>query len=392
VKEISFPSTWDRVIDTLLAYSIMDLSLTVDKNVKFKLMIGNDVFLTVMPSLSIDIFKKVFLKNLEKLSKSFIISKKLNFNINVGNKFWAVDPATCIYCYGRGGKCDFHGKCGKPNIPAYAVFSRFVRDAIKLGDLSWGTNPITKRGIPREKHDHYGSLYLSISPYWSKGLRRWNQKWRDSSTKVSHPIPALTLYGLAKYAISEEYRGKLFQLIFSPPIGELFIGERAINLLTLIKRIINQIFLKIDDIFASDLPIITLPLIFPCLLDISAIYCLYENSPSILFINYDMARGSPKNPRGYEEICLADTLEFFIKLGSAFWSFKRFILDLIRISRKEKYRSIVKSILIEIVLGIKNKDATYINDAIISAQSLRDEISLYVPEAKRVIMAHKAII
>ena len=163
-------------------------------------------------------------------------------------------------------------------------------------------------------------------------------------------------------------------------------------MLTLIKRIINQIFLKIDDIFASDLPIITLPLIFPCLLDISAIYCLYENSPSILFINYDMARGSPKNPRGYEEICLADTLEFFIKLGSAFWSFKRFILDLIRISRKEKYRSIVKSILIEIVLGIKNKDATYINDAIISAQSLRDEISLYVPEAKRVMIAHKAII
>jgi len=85
-------------------------------------------------------------------------------------------------------------------------------------------------------------------------------------------------------------------------------------------------------------------------------------------------------------------LEFFIKLGSAFWSFKRFILDLIRISRKEKYRSIVKSILIEIVLGIKNKDATYINDAIISAQSLRDEISLYVPEAKRVMIAHKAII
>ena len=62
MKEISFPSTWDRVIDTLLAYSIMDLSLTVDKNVKFKLMIGNDVFLTVMPSLSIDIFKKVFSK------------------------------------------------------------------------------------------------------------------------------------------------------------------------------------------------------------------------------------------------------------------------------------------------------------------------------------------
>ncbi|MEM3149099.1 MAG: hypothetical protein QXQ21_09410, partial [Candidatus Jordarchaeales archaeon] len=104
-------------------------------------------------------------------------------------------------------------------------------------------------------------------------------------------------------------------------------------------------------------------------------------------------RNSPKNPRGYEELSLADALEFYRQIGESFWDFKKMIIDLVSLAEREEYRSRVFDILIKLALGIKNKEPSYFNDALLNIQSLRKEVNVkfFVIGREEMLAAHRAL-
>jgi hypothetical protein len=393
MSQITLPTTGDRVLDTHLAYAVMDLGLRVDPDVQFEVALGWESFLRIRSELSSKELGRGIFRELKRSSKSFSIADKLNFSVNVGGRKWSVEQSTCIYCAGKRA-CEYNGDCGFTIIPAYAVFSYYVDESVKFASFPWSLNPISKK--PKERN-LYGTLYVCISPYWSKGLRNWDRgRWEEPSTYVKHPILPLAFYGMVNYAVNVMMRkpNVLFQLIFSPPLGRILSHVEAVELLSLIKRIIITTSLEMRRIFRLELPTMTLPLSLLSLLDIPAIYMLYEIMPSILFINYDIDRGAPKNPRGYEELSLAYILEFYKQLGRYFWSFRSLVNDLLNIAERKQYRSQVFNILTELALGIKNKESSYINDAIAGIWSLQKKeakIQVHVPGAREIVAIQGAL-
>jgi len=392
MNQISFPTTGDRILDILLAYSIMDIGLEVDPDMRFEVMLGRENFLSVESKMPSEELGERMILKLRDNSRRYSIADRLKFFVNIGNMSWHVEPFVCIYCTGKRG-CNFQGNCGKTNIPTYAVFSGYINRALKYFFFPWSSRPISKTVSKNERDLYYATLYVGVSPYWSKGLKVWNEgRWRSPSTYVIHPILPFTYYGLANYAINARVENTLTQLIFSPPMGRTLSHLAAIRLLALVKRIINIINLEMHEIFQLALPVMVLPLSLLCLLDIPAICMLHQITPSILLINYDLGRGCPKNPRGYEEFSLADTLEFYRQLGEHFWGFKRMINDLIRIARRNQYKSQVFSILVELALSIKNREPSYLNNILVRIQSLRKEVkAIYVLRDDEVLAAHKAL-
>ena len=392
MNQINLPTTGDRVLDTLLTYAILDIGLEVDPEIKFEVTFGRETFLSIKSKMPGKKLGERMLLKLGDNSRRFSIADKLNFFVNIGNMSWSVKPFVCIYCMGKSG-CNFHGYCGKTNIPAYAVFSGYIDKAMKHFSFPWNPKPLSKTVSKKERDLYYATLYVGVSPYWSKGLKVWDKgKWTSPSTYILHPILPLAYYGLANYAINTKVNDMLTQLMFSPPIGRTLLHSEAIKLLALVRRIINIINLEMHEIFRLALPAIVLPLSLLCLLDIPAAYMLYQIVPSLLLINYDLGRGCPKNPRGYEEFSLADTLEFYKGLGEHFWGFRRMIGDLINAARREQYRSQIFSILIELALSIKNREPSYLNNALIKVQSLRKEMkTIYALRDAEVLAAHKAL-
>ena len=392
MNQINLPTTGDRVLDTLLTYAIMDIGLKVDPNIRFEIMMGQEIFLKIQSTIPRKKLGENMLLKLKEESRGYLMANRLAFPLNVGSIKWHVDPSTCIYCVGRRGKkpCGFNGNCGARNIPTYAVFSKYVDRATKSFSFPWDPKPISKTPSKKER---YATLYVGISPYWSRGLRKWNKgEYIKNSTSVIQPILPFACYGLANYAVSAETGDTVIQTMFSPPIGRTISHLEAIRLLALVRRIINIINLEMHEILQLSLPTIALPLSLLCLLDIPAIYMLHQTMPSILLINYNLIQGCPANPRGYEEFSLADILEFYKRLGEHFWSFKKMISDLINTARRKQYESQVFSILIEIALGIKNREPSYLNNALARIQSLKKEIKrIYILGGAEVLAVHKAL-
>ena len=129
MSEIYFPTTGDRILDSLLAFGIMDISLMVDTSVRFELTLGQDIFLKVKTKETKEKFVRKIISQLDENSKNFILARRLNFIINVGNIAWSTDYISCIYCTGAR-RCDAKGNCGRTNIPAYAIFRTNIKKAL----------------------------------------------------------------------------------------------------------------------------------------------------------------------------------------------------------------------------------------------------------------------
>ncbi|MEM1659447.1 MAG: hypothetical protein QXK94_10485 [Candidatus Jordarchaeales archaeon] len=385
---VSIPSTRDRILDTLLVYAIMDIGLEVDPEIRFRVTLGQENFITVNYSNSN--LERDMLSKLKDKSKRFSIADRMNFSLNMGNISWKVDGQVCTYCIGKN-DCNRNGDCGKTNILAYAVLHGYI-ESMGSFSLPWSPKPITKAGSRGRK---CATLSVGVSPYWSKGVRKWDRgEWRENSTTVEHPVLPFALYGLANYAINVVTENRLIRLMFSPPVGRELSHLEAIKLLTLVRRVVNSIYIEMERFFRLEFPSMVFPFSMLCFLDVPAIYMLHQLSPSILLISYDYGLyNSPKNPRGYEELSLADALDFYRQLGESFWDFKKMIIDLVSLAGKEKYRSRVFDILIKLALGIKNKEPSYFNDALFDIQSLRKEVNakFFVIGREEMLAAHRAL-
>lgn len=369
--QIQFPTTNDRIIDTMLAFGLIDLTLRVDPLARFELTLGRPIFLRVQSKLpERELGQRVF-HELEKATRSFMIAERLTFRLNVGNREWLVSRRACFYCTSKA-ECDRCGNCGRIVIPAYAVFCASVEKAIQCGRFCWDTRPLTK---VKGKPDH-DTIYVGISPYWSKGLKRWDRSWGSPSTYAPYPIPSLLYYGLAIHAIVitvGKPQNILTQIFLSPPLGRELPHEETIRALRLVKRVINMVDLEIGTIIRARLPTLTLPLALLGQLDIPAIHELLKVAPSIVLINYDLGPGYPKNPRGYEEFSTTEVLEFYKRLGHFFWNFKAMLMDLIGAARREEFWTEISNVLMNLSLSIKNQDLQHFNDALLKVQSLSKE-------------------
>ncbi|MBS7248627.1 MAG: hypothetical protein QXN15_11300 [Candidatus Jordarchaeales archaeon] len=384
---VSIPSTRDRVLDTLLVYAIMDIGLEVDPDIRFRVTLGQENFITVNYSNSN--LERDMLSKLKDKSKRFSIADRMNFFLNMGNTSWKVDKWVCTYCTGKN-DCNRNGDCGKTNILAYAVLHGYIKSMGSFS-LPWSPKSITKAG---SRGRRCATLSVGVSPYWSKGIRRWDMgEWREDSTTVEHSVLPFALYGLGNYTINVVTGNMLIRLMFSPPVGRELSHLEAIKLLTLVRRVVNSIYIEMQRFFRLEFPSMVLPLSMLCFLDVPAIYMLHQFSPSILLISYDLYRNSPKNPRGYEELSLADALEFYRQIGESFWDFKKMIIDLVSLAEREEYRSRVFDILIKLALGIKNKEPSYFNDALLNIQSLRKEVNVkfFVIGREEMLAAHRAL-
>jgi len=369
--DIQFPTTDDRILDTMLAFALVDLAQRVDPLARFELTLGRPIFLRVQSKLPERELGQHIFHELEKATRSFMMAERLAFRLNVGNIEWIVSHWPCFYCIGKA-ECDRRGNCGRIVVPTYAVFCASVEKAVKCGRFRWDARPLTKvKGKPDRD-----TIYVGVSPYWSKGLKRWNHSWGSPSTYASYPIPSLLYYGLATYAIIitvGKPQNVLAQIFFSPPLGRQLPHEETVRTLRLVKRIINMVDLEIGTIIRARLPILTLPLALVGQLDIPAVHELLRVAPSIILTNYDLGPGYPKNPRGYEEFSTTEVVEFYKRLGPFFWNFKAMLMDLIGAARREEFWAEISNVLMDLSLSIKNRDLHRFNDALLKVQSLSKE-------------------
>lgn len=373
---IRFPTTDDRVLDTILALALADLTIRIDPHAHLKLALGRPVFLEIRSKLSEKKLGERVRKELKNAMTSFTLAERLAFRLNVGNMPWQVDPNICFQCIGKGEKCNRRGNCGRIVIPAYAVFCGNVEMTIKYEQFCWDVEPLRKvRGDLKD----YSTIYVGLSPYWSKGLRRWDAAWLQPSTYAPRPIPSLLYYGLAYYAITmsvKKPQNTFTQILFSPPLGMELSHSETVQVVKLIKRIINIAELETRAIIRAGLPILIFPLALVGQLDLPAIHELVRVAPSIILTSYDLDRGYPKNPRGYEELNTMEILEFYERLGRFFWSFRSMLRDLtktVRRTKLEKFRTRIFDILMDLTMSIKNRDIYRFNDALLKVQSLNKE-------------------
>ncbi|MEM2914642.1 MAG: hypothetical protein QXH91_04495, partial [Candidatus Bathyarchaeia archaeon] len=230
----------DRIVDTLLLYALSDLARKADKRATFEWTPGRDVILT-LHSVYPDIIKRMLIV-LKECYKSITLADRLNFWINIGggkSKQWVVDPIACFYCGGKEGKnpCDRNGNCGAVNIPAYSVL---FKNLSEVDTIEWDKVKVLTKNKRESYKKGYKTLYIGLSPYWSKGIRQWDSQWDGSpSTYVPPQVQILILYGLAHYSIIS-LADTLIELIFPPPFGRFIEHKKANRTLELIKRIVNK--------------------------------------------------------------------------------------------------------------------------------------------------------
>jgi len=376
----------------MLAFTLTELTLRVDSLARFELTLGRPTFLRIQSKLSEKELGQRVLHELERATRNFTLAERLRFRLNVGSRKWQVNPSACFYCRGTA-RCNQHGKCGYTVIPAYAVFYGNVKEAIKYGQIHWNVKPLTKvKGKP-----NHGAIYVGISPYWSKGLKQWDNAWATPSTYAPYPIPSFLYYSLASYTITVTIgkpQNVFTQILFSPPLGRMLSHEETVRTLMLVRRIISIVDLEADAIIRTGFPTLTLPLTLLGHLDLSAIHELLRVIPSIILTDYDLGRGCPKNPRGYEEFSTAEVLEFYKRLGPFFWNFRAMLIDLIRVARREEFRTRIFDILMDLSMAIKNGDIHRFNDALLKVQSLSKERGVHhvhYPNRKEVFTIQKAI-
>jgi len=382
----TFHGVGDRVVDTLLVYALSDLAKRADVKAILHWSLGHDVILTLQSSRS-DLQDKMFMA-LRKASKSYTLANRLRFWLNVGGgkgREWSVDSIACVYCTGKKSKkytCDKKGKCGPVGVPAYPVFFHNLSElrAIDLQDV----HPLSKK-----KRVGYKTLYIGLSPYWSKGIRKWDSEW-DSvpSTYLPNQLQVLLLYGLAYYATAV-FTETFIQLIFSAPFGADLEHTDVIPLLELVKRITNRFSLGIRGIRINNLPIKTVPLTLLSQLDLPSLAGLSHEQLSMLFIAYDMDRAVPKNPRGYEEWSLVDTGNFYLNLGTHFWDFKCMVADLASNVWRDEFRSRIQSILIDLSYAISGRNIWFLNDALFKAKVLSHELRIHLPGRDAILKAQQ---
>jgi len=377
-----FYGVGDRVVDTLVAYALSDLARRVDLRVTFEWSLGHDVILTLHSSHQ-DIQNEM-LETLRSGSRSVTLANRLNYWLNTGSS-WIVDPATCLYCAGKKGKkpCNMSGNCGFINIPAYPIFCRNL-DKVKM--IDWTETQLLSK---HKKHD-YETLYVGLSPYWSKGIRTWDSKWDGYSTYLPTQLQVLLLYGLAYYAITISAETFII-LLFLPPFGAYLEHADAQRILELIKRIVNRFSLEVRRIRISELPLKTVPLALLSQMDLPSIVGLSRERLSLLFVAYDLDRGVPKNPRGYEEWSLTEVADFYSNLGEHFWDFKSMIEDLASQIWRDEFRTRIQSILVDISYAISGRNVWLLNDALLKTKGLSDELRIHLPTRDAVLVAQQLL-
>jgi hypothetical protein len=383
-----FPGVGDRVVDTLLLYALSDLAKKADLEASFEWSLGHDVIFTLHSAHS-DIQNKM-LKALRRNARSMTVANRLNFWLNIGNRKWMVDPKICIYCMGKRGKdnpCNLKGDCGAGNAPAYSIFLGNLND---VSTIDWKQTQL----LLKHKQGGYKTLYIGLSPFWSKGVRSWDSKWDDKSSYLPAQVQVLLLYGLAHYAVIEKppFAQIFIELIFSPPFGTYLEYPDAQRFLELIKRIVNRFSLGVQGIRMGELPVKTLPLVLLSQMDIASITGLCRERPSLIFIAYDIDRAVPKNPRGYEEWSLTEVGNFYLNLGVHFWDFKCMIEDLAGHLWRNEFRARIQSILMDFSYAVSRKDVWLLNDALLKTKFLSRELrSIHLPTRDAILKAQKVI-
>jgi hypothetical protein len=327
---------------------------------------------------------------LKKTSKSYTIADRLKFWLNVGGGKgggWSADPLACVYCSGKRSKkftCDMKGDCGAVGVPAYSIFFRNLGE-LKTIDLN------DARSLSKNRQVGYKTLYIGLSPYWSKGIRTWDSQWDGSeSTYLPTQLQVLLLYGLAHYATST-FADTFIQLIFSPPFGANLESKDATLLLELVKRMINRFSLGVRRIHMNNLPVKTIPLTLLSQLDLPSLEGLSREQLSLLFIAYDTDRAVPKNPRGYEEWSLAELASFYLQLGVHFWDFKCMISDLATNVWREELRSRIQSILLDLSHAIYDRNIWLLNDALFKVHELSHELRTHLLNQSAVLKAQRIL-
>jgi len=381
-----FPGVGDRVVDTLLLYALSDLAKKADPEASFEWTLGHDVIFTLHSSHS-NIQNKMLtaLKN----ARSMTVANRLKFWLNIGSKKWTVDPKVCIYCVGKKGEahpCNLKGDCGAGNAPAYSIFLGNLND---VNTIDWAQAQL----LLKHKQGGYKTLYIGLSPFWSKGVRIWGSKWDDKSSYIPAQVQVLLLYGLAHYAVIEKPPSAqtFIELIFSPPFGTYLEHPDAQRFLELIKRIVNRFSLGVRGIRIGELPIKTIPLVLLSQMDLPSMMGLCRERLSLLFIAYDIDRAVPKNPRGYEEWSLTEVGNFYLNLGMHFWDFKCMIEDLAGHLSRDKFRARIQSILMDFSYAVSGKDVWLLNDALLKTRFLPKELSIHLPTRDAILEAQRVI-
>ncbi len=375
----------DKVVDTLLLYAFSDFAERADNRVDLQWNFEKGVILRIQstnPNLQETMFTL-----LKQSSKGYTLANRLKFRLNIGGTRWSVDPSACIYCYGKRGKkaCDWHGNCGNVVVPAYAVFYGNLAELKSLDLQNGGT-------ISKKKMPEYKTLYMGLSPYWSKGIRKWDTQWEGGpSTYISNQLQNLLLHGLAYYAATLSGKKTFIQLIFSPSSGATLGREKAVLCLHLIRRINNSFNLGITKVRLNNLPMKTIPLVLLSQLDLASLEALFDFHLSLFFLAYDKDRGVPKNARGYEEWSLSDISRFYLDLGTEFWDFKSLIADLASNLWRDTYRSRIQGILLDISSAIAGKNVWLLNDAMLKVKLFSREVRLHLPNQNTLIKAQQAL-
>ncbi|MEM0312757.1 MAG: hypothetical protein QXE05_05715 [Nitrososphaeria archaeon] len=381
----NFYGVGERVVDTLLLYALSDLARTADPRSTFSWNLGREIIFAL--SSSKPEIKDKMLDVLKSNARSISMAERLNFKLNVG-KEWKVNSVACLYCTGNWKKvrakknekrevektedkkiepaCKMKGECGKINIPAYAVFSYSLH---KLKSIDWPN----AYSISKNKGKGYETLYIGLSPFWSKGVRQWDTEWKEHSSYVPSAIQVLLLYALSKYAIIIPGE-TLIELIFSPSLGTHSYRD-ANRIMNLVKRLITRFSISVKNIHIEELPISVVPLVMLSQMDLPSIIELSRRELELLFVAYDMDRGVPKNPRGYEERSLVDVANFYSRLGNSFWDFKRMIGDLVNQMWRIEFKTRILDILIDFSYAISGRNLWRLNDALFKVRVLADDLA-----------------
>ncbi|MEM3484720.1 MAG: hypothetical protein QW282_01275 [Nitrososphaerales archaeon] len=385
-KEQFFPSTGDPIIDLLLAYGITELAVRADRDAEVTWFLGRDPFMMIKVSKA-DISARMRLEMKRQL-ESFEIVDSLSFALNVGSGLWRAPCGICRYCVGTK-KCDKRGNCGKVNVPAYSVLATNIE---KLNVFGWSPEPLQKK-----KGRDLGTLYVGLSPYWSKGNRCWDRPYQGDSTYVPIPIQSLAFYSLARYVVSfRTDADKLVQLILGPPPGLFLNHPKVIHLLSIVRRFVNTFRVTLMRIPLTILPRNVIELVILAHADLPLILEIPRVNLGLHFLVYDLARGTPKNPRGLEDLGLLNIARFYAALGPYFWDFKAIITDLSDSLRFHDFRARILQLLVRFATGIVRRNPWDINDALLDLKRLADELRgqrhIHLPSDWAIVnQAHKAL-
>jgi hypothetical protein len=361
MQTISFPTTGDFLIDTLLAYALADLTAQVDKEADVVWGLGRSPFLIIETRLDID---EEIPKTLRIIRNSPILSDHLRFMLNIGNRPWKVSPTSCTYCIGKKNCGRGRGDCGHTVVPAYPIFYKNVE---RIKTVTWSENSLTK-----ERSSQLEPLYVGLSPYWSKGIRQWGKEYGAASTYVPPQVQVLAMYGLAKYFVTAFANDEMIQLFFMPPVGRIFDGGHVWRILALIHRFINTVGTT-TEYFLRNIPDEAKPLAVLAHSDLPSIRQIADVGLSLILVSYDLVRGSPKNARKYEEYALQEIAWFYTALGNWHWDFRALIEDLVRQARNDNFRNRINDALVRLTRAILGKNPQLANDALLDIKRLNDD-------------------